>query len=733
MAKPILSEKIPPELLSKVNPVKKRILFLSPSVTSGHEREPKKDDFESMTNTSIGSGGFGKVYKVRHKVSQNVYAIKVISKQKIIESNMCEQMKLEVRIMYSLNHEHIIKLYNHFEDDDYFYLILEYAPKSHLYEKLKAVGRFTESVAAQYMREIISAVQYLHSLNPPIIHRDIKPENILLDAKESAKLCDFGWSNFFSANRVRMTYCGTPDYLSPEMIRQEGHDQRLDIWNIGVLLFEMLTGKPPFQGSNQRELFESILKIKINYPRDFPKLARDLVGKLLKSNPKERLSLAAALDHAWFKSKPEIRPVITRKIVMDMNLPTLDQAIGEDDFETVSKVSKINREDDTRSMIPSLLTEDEGISIKANRKTEKEIMIEELYDKLEAQKKEMNDQKVQLDNTTKEAKAVKAENDDLKKHLGLSDKGYMSEDKKEVRRLNDELNKLKMINKDRDEILKELEKTKEALTESTTNNKILENEMEAVRGEKKSLEERIAELQARLASEEKKCSGFKQQMDEAKYDKERVQAELEADIHELQFRMPSKTSSQDTPGMDGTDGMILELMEHCKKSLSEIQDKARVELAFKKGQEEANAALLAERSRFNEMKAKYENDIYEYQTLVSRSVEDVQRKCEAEKDEELDQRDKQIEDLTEQLSQVEMQEGKAAIEESNMRTTQIQFVQLNKVLADLRLQVLLYSKEQNCLKESVFAKDNLIQDLKYQLEAEKQRNTEATQSTSNPQ
>lgn len=120
----IVPIEIPLELQDKVNNVKNRILFLSPSVVRGEERECRKDDFESLANTNIGVGGFGKVYKVRHKVSKNVFAIKVINKKKILEHDLVEQIKLEVKIMYKLNHDHILKLYNHYEDDDNFYLIL---------------------------------------------------------------------------------------------------------------------------------------------------------------------------------------------------------------------------------------------------------------------------------------------------------------------------------------------------------------------------------------------------------------------------------------------------------------------------------------------------------------------------------------------------------------------------------------------------------------------------------
>jgi serine/threonine protein kinase len=104
------------------------------------------------------------------------------------------------------------------------------------------------------MREAAIAVNYLHCKQPPIIHRDIKPENILLDGNLQVKLCDFGWSNFFN-EEVRHTLCGTPEYLAPEMIRKSGHDTRLDLWNLGVLLFELLAGSAPFRGKTKEELY----------------------------------------------------------------------------------------------------------------------------------------------------------------------------------------------------------------------------------------------------------------------------------------------------------------------------------------------------------------------------------------------------------------------------------------------------------------------------------------------
>lgn len=287
---------------------------------SGQEKECCRDDFESLANSNIGVGGFGKVYKVRHKVSQNIYAIKVISKAKIVEHDLVEQIKLEVQIMYKLNHPYVVKLYNHYEDDDSFYLILEYAPKGQIYTLLKKEGKFSERVCAQYLREVISACQYLHSLDPPIIHRDIKPENILLDEQGAVKLADFGWSNFFSEEERRQTYCGTPEYLAPEMIKQSGHDKSLDIWNLGVLLFELLTGSPPFEGANQSILFENILNHKVKWPTRFNSIAKDLIQKLLKTDPSQRIKLDEISQHPWFTSNPPIREV---RNVMGAGTPSL--------------------------------------------------------------------------------------------------------------------------------------------------------------------------------------------------------------------------------------------------------------------------------------------------------------------------------------------------------------------------------------------------------------------------
>ena len=204
-----------------------KYLFESPSVQKVEESEIKRNDFSF--EKKLGEGAFGEVWKVIHKTSKKIYAMKQVLKEKV--SRMLPQFKREVYIMYNLNHPHIIKLLNHFEDDKNFYLLMEFADGGNLYHRLHKQRQFIEVEAAQYFREVVLAVEYLHLHTPAIIHRDIKPENILLDSQGRVKLTDFGWSNYESTadEAPRKTVCGTLEYLPPEMIEEKSHDTTVDI------------------------------------------------------------------------------------------------------------------------------------------------------------------------------------------------------------------------------------------------------------------------------------------------------------------------------------------------------------------------------------------------------------------------------------------------------------------------------------------------------------------------
>ena len=234
----------------------------------------------------------------------------MIKKALVVEKQLVKQLEREVRILYDLDHPYIIKIITHFEDDRNVYVVLEYAPGGHMFKLLRKMKEFDERTSAQYLRELVAALQYLHTRDPPIIHRDIKPENILLDSEGRSKLADFGWSNYSLEDSARDTYCGTLDYLAPEMVNRSGHTVKLDIWSLGVLLYEMLCGRAPFESKQKEVLFENIRKLKLKFPMTFPPLAKDLVRRLLRVNPEERMSLDELLSHQWMRSTLPIRPIL---------------------------------------------------------------------------------------------------------------------------------------------------------------------------------------------------------------------------------------------------------------------------------------------------------------------------------------------------------------------------------------------------------------------------------------
>ena len=298
------SEKEPPvKRKIKINKVTNRFLPLTESVISGLEPEATIKDFTILS--TIGEGSFGKVFLVSHNKTKSKYAIKRISKLDKNNQEGKTYFKREIEIMYKIHQNNIVRLFNHFEDNEYCYFVMEYIENGNLFEQpsWKNNKCFPSNEVAKIIKEIICAVYYLHNMDPPIIHRDIKPENVLIDKNGVAKLTDFGWSNYVDSNEIRRTYCGTPVYLAPEMIKEIGHDEHLDIWCIGVLLFELLTGNVPFKGKDIDSLNNNILALKIVWPKDISNTAKNLILKILKRDPEDRIGLADMLKHPFFKQK----------------------------------------------------------------------------------------------------------------------------------------------------------------------------------------------------------------------------------------------------------------------------------------------------------------------------------------------------------------------------------------------------------------------------------------------
>ena len=282
------------------NNVTNRFLPMPESVLKGLESEPKISDFIILKE--LGSGSFGRVLKVQHKVTKAIYAIKAIDKRNAANIQERSYFKREIEIMYRVHHPNVVKLFGHFEDNTYCYFIMEYIAGGNIFslvQKTFGTNASTQQIAS-LMKDVISAVYFLHHMNPKIVHRDIKPENVLLDKGMKAKLTDFGWSNYMQGDIKRTTVCGTPVYLAPEIINKQGHDEHVDIWCIGVLLFELMAGYSPWQGDDVQTISYNINRLKIRWPKNMDRDAVDLISKILKFNPEERLTLRQMLMHPFF-------------------------------------------------------------------------------------------------------------------------------------------------------------------------------------------------------------------------------------------------------------------------------------------------------------------------------------------------------------------------------------------------------------------------------------------------
>ena len=197
----------------QINNVKNRFLPIPESVTKCLEPEPKITDFQICKE--LGAGSFGHVYLVTHKTTKAQYAIKAIDKRNKENQSEKPYFRREIEVMYKIHHPNVVKLYGHFEDNNYCYFIMEYIAKGNIYNLIPHDNkkRLNAKVVATLMKDVISAVYYLHHMKPIIIHRDIKPENVLLADGLVAKLTDFGWSNYMQEDEKRQTVCGTPIYL----------------------------------------------------------------------------------------------------------------------------------------------------------------------------------------------------------------------------------------------------------------------------------------------------------------------------------------------------------------------------------------------------------------------------------------------------------------------------------------------------------------------------------------
>eukprot|EP00475_Leptophrys_vorax_P042518 TRINITY_DN80123_c0_g1_i1.p1 TRINITY_DN80123_c0_g1~~TRINITY_DN80123_c0_g1_i1.p1 ORF type:complete len:402 (+),score=95.02 TRINITY_DN80123_c0_g1_i1:143-1348(+) len=280
-----------------------------------------------IIGSTLGTGTFGRVRLVKCKIASAAVncsssssapassstdddgsltevplALKMLKKREIIRLKQVEHIRSEKEILTKISHPFIVDFYGTFQDQNRVYMIMEYVIGGELFSQLRSAGRFSNDTSRFYAAEIVLALQYLHKFN--IVYRDLKPENLLLDKEGHIKITDFGFAKIVEDRT--WTLCGTPEYLAPEIIQSKGHGKAVDWWALGILIYEMLAGYPPFYDENPFGIYQKILSGRLEFPRHFDPNAKDLVKRLLTADRSKRYGCLknGAEDikrHKWFK------------------------------------------------------------------------------------------------------------------------------------------------------------------------------------------------------------------------------------------------------------------------------------------------------------------------------------------------------------------------------------------------------------------------------------------------
>lgn len=294
-------------LIANLEDIKTRYIDLTERKKIVHQEFKSLKLSDLRIIATLGVGGFGRVelVQIAGDTKNRSFALKQMKKSQIVETRQQQHIMSEKEIMEESDCQFIVKLFKTFKDRKYLYMLMESCLGGELWTILRDRGNFDDSTTRFYTACVIEAFDYLHSRG--IIYRDLKPENLLLDATGYVKLVDFGFAKKLQAGRKTWTFCGTPEYVAPEVILNKGHDISADYWSLGVLMFELLTGTPPFTGTDPMKTYNIILKgiDAIDFPRNITGRARELIKKLCRDNSTERLGyqkggIRDIQKHKWF-------------------------------------------------------------------------------------------------------------------------------------------------------------------------------------------------------------------------------------------------------------------------------------------------------------------------------------------------------------------------------------------------------------------------------------------------
>jgi len=332
---------------------KMRNFFDGLLVDSAKKKESMLKNFEIAA--TLGTGTFGRVRLVclqgkldaerKQYDCGRFFALKIMKKTEVVRLKQVDHIKNEKAILQEINHPYIVIMYLAFQDMMNLYMVLEFIVGGELFTHLRRMNKFTNDHTRHYAAQILLALKYLHEKT--ICYRDLKPENLLLDREGNIKITDFGFAKKVEGRT--WTLCGTPEYLAPEIIQSKGHGRAVDWWALGILIYEMLAGFPPFYDENPFGIYQRILQNKLELPRHFETHARDLIRKLLTADLSKRLGSneggADVQKHKWFRglSFPEME-------AKQLKAPFIPDVQGEDDTEQFDEYP--DSEGDPKALAP---------------------------------------------------------------------------------------------------------------------------------------------------------------------------------------------------------------------------------------------------------------------------------------------------------------------------------------------------------------------------------------------
>lgn len=278
-----------------------------PKSSTLYSKESKDVDLNDFALLKVlGRGAFGKVMLVKKKDTQELFALKSMKKAELVEKDQLEHTKTEKMILEHVNHPFLARLDYCFQTKEKIFFVMQFMKGGELFQHLRKEKRFSEERAKFYGAQIALGLGHLHSQN--IIYRDMKPENVLMDEFGYVCLTDFGMAKVLKQNMMANSFCGTPEYLAPEIITGEGHGKQVDWWGLGILMYELMIGIPPFYHQNQNMMFQLIRDSEVRFPSqiNLSPEAKDFISKCLIKDQKKRIGSQKDVEevkaHPWFKN-----------------------------------------------------------------------------------------------------------------------------------------------------------------------------------------------------------------------------------------------------------------------------------------------------------------------------------------------------------------------------------------------------------------------------------------------